>query len=143
MEILRGTYAPYTFQASDTNPQDMIKKARKAQDTVQNGGFAFGRFFSVCPLNWGMKSEQGRSAAEKAVDSCVFPLYEVENGITTLNYDPEKRDNKISVEEFLQSMGRAFAHLNSDDNPELVEENQQEVDRRWKRVKAMAENELL
>ena len=143
LEILRGTYAPYLFHAAETKPQDMIKKARKAQEHVRNGNFVFGRFFSVCPLNWGMPAVKGMDAVQHAVDSCVFPLYEVENGVTTLNYDPERRNKKEPVEELLQNLGRAFAHLNSDQYPEQVQKIQNDVDQRWERIKAMDEAENL
>ncbi len=142
-EIMRGTHAPYLFQAAETEERDMIAKARKAQNTVRDGDFAFGKLFSVCPLNWGMAPDKGNEAVEKAVNSCMFPLYEVENGITTLNKNPEEKDEKIPVEEMLQTMGKAFAHLNSEDNPELLEKIQADVDRRWERLKAMDASDVL
>ncbi len=143
IEILRGTHAPYLFQAAETEERDMISKARRAQDIVRDGGFAFGKLFSVCPLNWGLDPNKGPQAVEKAIQSCVFPLYEIDHGKTKLNKNPEEKGNKIPVEEFLQSLGKAFGHLNSEDNPELVEKLQKESDRRWERIKAMAENETL
>ena len=75
--------------------------------------------------------------------SCLFPLYEIEHGITKLNYSPEKAGQKIPVKELFQSMGSAFAHLASEKFADVTEEIQKEVDRRWQRLLAMDANPAL
>jgi pyruvate ferredoxin oxidoreductase alpha subunit len=137
IEILRGTFAPYLFQAAESNARDMIQKARKAQATVRAGGFAFGKVLSVCPLNWGMDESIGPRAVEKCVDSCMHPLFEVEHGKTRINYNPEKSGKKIPVTEAFKVMGGAFSHLATENYKELAAEIQAEVDRRWARLLAM------
>ncbi|HQK23270.1 MAG TPA: thiamine pyrophosphate-dependent enzyme, partial [Candidatus Latescibacteria bacterium] len=143
IEILRGTECSYLFQAAESNARDMIAKARKAQATVRAGGFAFGKVFSVCPLNWGADEAKGNEIVEKVVDACMHPLYEVEHGVTRLNYDPEERGKKIPVGDAFRVMGRAFGHLLKPDNADLLQEVQDEVDRRWERLKAMSSSEIL
>jgi pyruvate ferredoxin oxidoreductase alpha subunit len=143
VEILRGTHAPYLFQAGISNYRDLIAKARKAQKMVRAGNFVFGRFFSPCPLNWGADPKTGYKIVDKAVKSCLFPLYEIEFGITRLNYNPEKAGQKIPVKELLLSMGSAFAHLASEKFADVTEEIQKEVDRRWQRLLAMDANPAL
>jgi pyruvate ferredoxin oxidoreductase alpha subunit len=143
VEILRGTHAPYLFQAAESNFRDLLAKARKAQKMVREGNFVFGRFFSPCPLNWGAEPKTGFRIVDQAVKSCLFPLYEVEQGITRLNYNPEKTGQKIPVKELFQSMGSAFAHLASDEFAAVTEEIQREVDRRWHRLVEMDANPAL
>ena len=143
IDILRGTDCSYLFQAAESNARDMITKARKAQETVRNGGFAFGKVFSVCPLNWGAEESKGTEIIEKSVDSCTHPLYEIEDGITTLNYDPEARNKKVPVDDLFRIMGRAFSHMVKPDNADILAEVQAEVDDRWARLKARAEHEVL
>ena len=143
IQILRGTNCSYLFQAAESTPVDMIRKARKAQQTVRNGGFAFGKLWSVCPLNWGMKESNGPAAVKAAVDSCLHPLYEIENGITKLNYDPEKRNKKVAVTDAFKLMGAGFAHLLKPEYADIAAEVQAEVDRRWNRLKGMADSEIL
>ena len=143
IQILRGTNAPYLFSAAESNARDMIAKARKAQQTVRNGGFAFGKVFSVCPLNWGADESKGNEIVGKVVDSCMHQLYEIEDGVTTLNYDPEAKGKKTPVGDAFGSMGRAFAHLLKPNMADLLEDVQSEVDQRWARLKAQAENEIL
>ena len=143
LEILRGTHCSYLFQAAESQPVDMIRKARKAQQTAREGGFVYGRFWSTCPLNWGMKESNGPAAVKAAVDSCLFPLYEVEKGITTLNHDPEKRNKKVPVTDAFKLMGAGFSHMIKPDFADIVAEVQGEVDRRWKRLKTMADSDVL
>jgi pyruvate ferredoxin oxidoreductase alpha subunit len=143
IEILRGTFAPYLATTSESHAADMIRKARKAQATVREGGFAFVKTISVCPLNWGMGAHVGPSAVEAMVNACMHPLIEIEHGITKISVDPEKSNKKIPVTEAFQKMGGAFRHLLSDEFAPLAREVQDEVDRRWNRLKAMAQNDFL
>ena len=143
VDILRGTGASYLFAAAETQAKDMILKARKAQATVRAGGFAFGKVYSTCPLNWGADPRLGPEIVDRAVKSCLHPLYEVEHGITRITFDPEKRGQKIPVGEAFAVMGRSFDHLTRPEFADLLAEIQAEVDRRWQRLKAMAESPVL
>ena len=73
---------------------------------------------------------------------CFFPLYEVEHGITTINYDPEEKGKKVPVTEWLKHMGKTKHMLKPDCKPEL-DRFQVEVDRRWVRLKEFHKNPLL
>jgi pyruvate ferredoxin oxidoreductase alpha subunit len=66
----------------------------------------------------------------------------VYNGITSITYNPEEKDNKIPVIDWLKSMGKT-RHLTKPDNADIVESFQEEVNRRWEKLKAMHENPLL
>jgi pyruvate ferredoxin oxidoreductase alpha subunit len=143
VEILRGTFTSYLATASESHATDMIRKARKAQAVTRAGGFAFVKTMSVCPLNWGMDEHIGPSAVEAIVNACMHPLFEVEHGITRLTVDPEKHGKKIPVTDAFQKMGGAFRHLLSPEFAPITAEVQQEVDRRWARLKVMAESGIL
>ena len=143
IEILRGAFAPYLATVAESQPLDMIRKARKAQATTRAGGFAFCKALSVCPLNWGMDEHVGPSAVEACVNACMHALYEIDHGITKITYDPEKRGRKIPVTDAFSKMGGAFRHLGSPDFGWLAQQVQQEVDRRWERLKALAGHALL
>ena len=77
-----------------------------------------------------------------AVDCCYFPLYEVENGITTISYDPEARNKKSPVADWFALMGRT-KHMTKDAYRDIMEAIQEETDRRWARLKARAKDPLL
>jgi pyruvate ferredoxin oxidoreductase alpha subunit len=76
------------------------------------------------------------------VDSCFFPLYEVEKGRTTITYDPEAVGRRISLGDYLGKMGKT-RHLLSKENKPILEAGEAEVERRWLRLKAMHEHPLL
>jgi pyruvate ferredoxin oxidoreductase alpha subunit len=139
---IRDSNIPYVFTGVEAFPQDLLKKAAKAQWYAQNVGLVYGKILIACPLNWKSKDELGGSIVETAVNSCFFPLYEVENGITTITYDPEARGKKLDVVEWLKSMGKT-THLTKPGNEAIVQDFRDEVNRRWNRLKAKHENEYL
>ena len=130
---------PYVATAAESDPNDFIKKAAKAQFYAKNYGTAYIKALSACPLNWGDKPSTERKVIEAAVNCCYFPLYEVERGITSLSYDPEKKGKKATVDEWLGMMGRTN-HLCGVKYSEVRTNIQNEVDRRWKRIKLLSEH---
>lgn len=141
-QILAACHIPYVFTAVETQPRDMIRKAAIAQKMAAEDGFVFGKLLSVCPLGWRTVEKNSGDIIQKAVDSCFFPLYEVRNGITNITYNPEDKDKKVPVMEWLKTMGKT-RHLTKEENADLVEQFQTEVNRRWERLKAQNENPLL
>lgn len=141
-EIMAATHIPYVATVAESNPLDFIKKAAKAAAYSRDFGTAYIKAISACPLNWNDKPNLERSVISAAVDCCYFPLYEVEQGITTLNYDPESRNKKIPVINWLTMMGRT-KHLAKEEYASIVNDIQAEVDRRFLRLKARAENPYL
>lgn len=141
-EIMAATHIPYVATVAESNPTDFIKKAAKAAAYSRDFGTAYLKALSACPLNWSDKPNLERSVISAAVDCCYFPLYEIEQGITTLSYDPSARGKKIPVVEWLAMMGRT-KHLVKDEYSDIVTDIQAEVDRRFERLKARADNPLL
>lgn len=140
--LMAATNLPYVATVAESNPADFIKKAAKAKAYANKCGTAYIRALSACPLNWNDKPNKERSVIAAAVDSCYFPLFEIEEGITSINYNPEKLNKKIPVLDWLTMMGRT-KHLGKEQYRDVVEEIQTEVDRRWERLKARAEHPLL
>ncbi len=140
-QIFTACHIPYVATAAECNPRDMIRKAAKAQKYAEEG-LAFVKLISMCPLAWKTEERSSVPIIQAAVDSCFFPLYEVERGITTINYDPEEKGKKVPVTEWLKQMGKTKHMLKPDCKPEL-ERFQAEVDRRWRRLKEMHKNPLL
>lgn len=141
-ELMAATHIPYVATVAESNPVDFIKKAAKAAAYSREFGTAYVKALSACPLNWNDKPNEERSVIAAAVDCCYFPLYEVERGITTLNYNPEKQKKKIPVSTWLGMMGRT-KHLTKEQYHSIVDDIQVEVDRRFARLCARAEHPLL
>ena len=141
-QLFAATHIPYVFTATDAHYKDLMTKAAKAQWYVRNKGMVFGKLFSVCPLNWRHADDMGDEISELVVNCNFFPLYEVEHGITTLNYDPEVKGKKVDVIEWLKTMGKT-KHMLKPEFKSILDEFRHEVDRRFNRIKAMSENPLL
>lgn len=140
--LMAATNMPYVATVAESNPPDFMKKAAKAQKYANEYGTAYVKAISACPLNWSDPPNKERSVIAAAVDCCYFPLFEIEQGITSLSYDPEKAKKKIQVSDWLTMMGRT-KHLGKEEYRSVVESIQTEVDRRWERLKARAEHPLL
>ena len=120
MEIMAAHRIPYAASASIAFPDDMMRKFAKAKDL--KGGTRFLHVFATCATGWGIPSELSVKIARLAVQCNIFPLYEVENGVTyTLNYQGDSR-----VNEYLKRQGR-FRHLSEKD----IQDIQKMVDEDW------------
>lgn len=141
-QIMAATGMPYVATAAESDPADFIRKAAKAAWYAKTQGTAYLKALSACPLNWNDKPESERSVIAAAVDCCFFPLYESECGKTTLNYDPAAKGKKIPVLDWLSMMGRT-KHLQRTEYRSVVDELQDEVDRRFLRLKEKSSNPYL
>jgi len=140
-QIFAACHVPYVCTVAESNPRDMIRKAAKAQKYAEEG-LVFVKMISMCPLAWKTEERMSVPIIQASVDSCFFPLYEVEHGVTTINYDPEEKGKKVPVTEWLKHMGKTKHMLKPDCKPEL-DRFQAEVDRRWVRLKELHKNPLL
>ena len=141
-QLFADTGIPYVATVSESNVTDFIKKVAKAQYYADNYGTAYIKAISACPLNWGDYGKYERIVADKGVKSCYHPLYEVERGITTINYNPELKNEKIPVSDFLGAMGRT-KHMLQPEFEEILDEMQKNIDIKWDKLKAKAENSVL
>lgn len=141
-QIMASTNIPYVFTGTEAFPQDLVKKAAKAQWYAQNVGTVYGKLLITCPLNWKSEDRFGQTIVEAAVNSNFFPLYEVEQGVTNITYDPEAKNKKIPLSDWLKYMGKT-KHLLKEENKDMLVEFEEEVEKRWQRLKAKHENEYL
>ena len=141
-QIMAATHIPYVFTSVEGLGTDLVRKAAKTQWYTRHGGFVYGKFLSVCPLSWRYDERFGSEVVKAAVDSCFFPVYEVEHGVTTITYNPEERGKRIPLSQWLGMMGKT-KHLLKPEYADVLRASEQEVERRWRRLKAMHENPLL
>ncbi|GGC79658.1 hypothetical protein GCM10007216_07690 [Thalassobacillus devorans] len=141
-QIMAATNIPYVFTGTEAYPQDLIKKAAKAQWYAKHEGLVYGKLLITCPLNWKSEERYGQTIIKAAVDSCFFPLYEVEKGKTTITYNPEATNKREPVSEWLKYLGKA-KHMLKPENEQLYHAFETEVDKRWNRLKAKHECEYL
>ncbi|MGZ4333183.1 MAG: thiamine pyrophosphate-dependent enzyme [Gaiellaceae bacterium] len=141
-QIMAATNIPYVFTDVEGFPDDLVAKAAKAQWYANHEGMAYGKLLISCPLNWRTEDRAGVEVVQAAVDSCFFPLYEIERGRTAITYDPDAIGRRVPVSSWLQLMGKT-RHLCRPENEALLREIDREVERRWQRLKAMNDHPLL
>ena len=122
-EIAVAHGIPYVATACPSYPFDLMEKAKKG---VEIEGPAYLHIFSPCPTGWRTLPDDSVKIGRLAVETGVFPLYEVENGEYKLSYKPEKLK---SIEEYLNIQGR-FKHL----TPDLIEEIQNRVRKNYNKL---------
>ncbi|MBK5225376.1 MAG: pyruvate ferredoxin oxidoreductase [Thermoleophilia bacterium] len=127
--ILVAHDIPYAATASPHNFKDLMNKAEKAFATP---GPAFINVISPCPRGWRTPGDQTIALAKEAVQSCYWPLYEVENGKYKINYKP-KGAKKTPVADWLKKQGR-FAHLFKPGNEAVLADIQDYIDRKWEEL---------
>jgi pyruvate ferredoxin oxidoreductase beta subunit len=125
--IVAAHDVPYAAQASPHNWADLSRKAEKALKTK---GPTFLNVMSPCPLGWYTKPEDSIALAKLSVDTCYWPLYEVEGGVLKVTYRPK---DKRPVAEWLKPQGR-FKHIFKPENAHLLGELQARVDSEWERL---------
>ncbi|MFA6670547.1 MAG: thiamine pyrophosphate-dependent enzyme [Bacillota bacterium] len=126
--VMAAHEIPYVAQSAITqNMKDLYEKAEKA---IYTPGPAFLNVLAPCPRGWRYDTPKLLEISKLAVDTCVWPLYEVVNGEWKLTYKPKE---KLPVEEWLKPQGR-FKHLFEKNNAHLLEDLQKEVDVRWEKL---------
>jgi pyruvate ferredoxin oxidoreductase beta subunit len=103
---------PYVATASPSYPFDMMEKVKKG---LAVNGPAFISVFSVCPTGWRSAPELSVRLGRLAVQTGIFPLYEVENGKYKLTIEPTPIR---PVQDYLKLQGR-FRHLSEGNVKEI------------------------
>ncbi|MEN3044807.1 MAG: thiamine pyrophosphate-dependent enzyme [Candidatus Hydrothermales bacterium] len=125
IEIVAAHRIPYVAQASISHWGDLIKKLRKAYEIE---GPKFLSVIAPCVIGWGYKESETVEIARLAVETCFWPLYEIEKGVYRVNYKPKE---KLPVKAWLLKQER-FSHLNG--REDLIEEIQKRVDEKWEKL---------
>ncbi|GAB4265186.1 MAG: 3-methyl-2-oxobutanoate dehydrogenase subunit beta [Deferrisomatales bacterium] len=127
MQILAAHRIPYAATASIAYPEDLVRKVQKAASVK---GTKFLHIYATCPTGWKVPSEISVRLARLAVQTRIFPLYEMEDGERyTINVEPVG----YLVDDYYRMQGR-FKHLSR----EALDRIQAEVDHNWERLRALA-----
>lgn len=126
--IIADHNIPYVAQTTFTRDfKDIHEKSEKA---IYTEGAAFLNMLAPCPRGWRYDMADIMNICQLAIDTCYWPMFEVDHGVWRLTYEPKK---KLPIEDFLRPQGR-FKHLFKKGNEELIVQFQEEVDRRWEEL---------
>jgi len=127
-EIMAAHDIPYAATATAGFLPDLARKVQKAKSMH---GLRLITLLVPCLDGWGIPDDQGITLARLAVESGVFPLYEVEDGCRyTLNGPQKTRP----VRDYLE-VQRRYRDVSEDE----IEQLQREVDAGWERLRARAQ----
>ncbi|MCU0853263.1 MAG: 3-methyl-2-oxobutanoate dehydrogenase subunit beta [Thermoplasmata archaeon] len=122
MAIMQAHRIPYAATVSPAFPEDFVKKVQKAKAIK---GFRFLHALSPCPPGWRMNPSLSVEVARLAVDTRVFPLYEIEDGKVRIT----RKGKGLPLTDYLKAQGR-FQHLTEEE----ISEMQKGIDDNWIRL---------
>ena len=121
--IMAFHYVPYVATVTPAYHMDFVRKLKKAKDIE---GFRYFHILQPCPTGWRYDPAKSIELSRLAVQTKIWPLYEIENGNFRVTYKP--REFK-PVSEYLRPQ-RRFRHLGD----ESIEEIQKLQDEEWERI---------
>ena len=131
---------PYVAQVSPHNWKDTVTKAKKGFDC---DGPSFINGIVPCPRGWRCPSENTIEIAKLAVETCIWPLYEVVDGEYALTAESlriaDGKKEKKPITDWINSQGR-FRHLREEENAPVVEEMQKYLDQSWEKLIKRSKN---
>ncbi len=126
MQIMEAHSLPYLATVSSSYPPDVYNKFMKAKEIK---GTRFFHLSAPCPTGWWYPTKDTVKIGRMMVESCVFPLYEIEKGrlsLTGKSLSIAKSGRKKPVDEYIAMQGR-FRKI----TPAQVAEFQERVDAKW------------
>ncbi|MBW9141709.1 MAG: 3-methyl-2-oxobutanoate dehydrogenase subunit beta [Candidatus Aramenus sulfurataquae] len=123
---------PYVATASIAYLNDYQSKVRKAKSIK---GFRYIHLLSPCPPGWRFDAGLTVEIAKLAVETGIWPLYEIENGefrLTSISKVLVDKSKRKPVEAYLRYQGR-FSKM----TPEEVKALQDYVDKMWEEIREM------
>jgi len=122
--IVAAHDVPYVATACPSYPFDLMAKVARG---AAIHGPAYVHILSVCPTGWRFTPDLTIRVGRLAVETGMFPLYEVEDGKYKLSIDlPQLRP----VQDYLKLQGR-FRHLSE----ETIKKIQNRVNKEYTRLK--------
>ena len=132
-EIMAAHGIPYVAQTTFIGNFKVFHN--KAHRAIYTKGPAFVNIMAPCPRGWQYPAHLLPEICKMAVETCIWPLYEVIDGRWYLSYVPRK---KLPVEEFMKLQGR-FRHCFKPGNEWTIAAAQEWVDERWEKLQNKCE----
>ena len=98
---------PYIASANPAYPNDLARKILAAKEMR---GFRFIHIFSACPPGHKSLEADSMKISRLAVETGLFPLYEVRDGVGALTENPAVKP----IDEYIH-LQRRFAHFTEKD----------------------------
>src|SRR5271157_3544546 len=125
MQIIAAHRIPYAATASVGHPHDLMAKVKRGKEIK---GTRFIHTLTPCPTGWRMSEDLSAKSAMLAVETKIFPLYEIIDGTEyRITHEPQG----LPVSEYTKMQGR-YRHFTDEDVARL----QRQVDEDWEHLVA-------
>jgi pyruvate ferredoxin oxidoreductase beta subunit len=128
--IMAAHGIPYVATACSAYPLDLYQKVMKAKEIR---GTKYIHVLAPCAPGWRFPTENSIEVGRKAVQTGMWILYEIENGVMNLTGSSKnlvKKENRKPIEEYIKLQGR-FRNI----KPEEVKILQAWVNQQWADLK--------
>ncbi|RLB58398.1 MAG: pyruvate synthase subunit beta [Deltaproteobacteria bacterium] len=98
---------PYVATVNPSYPMDLVRKVERARSIR---GPKYLHVYACCPTGWRLAPELAVAIGRLAVQTGVFPMYEIVDGVLRMTVQPEKLR---PLKDYLKPQGR-FRHLDDD-----------------------------
>ncbi len=132
VSIVVAHRVPYAATASISHWRDLMTKVRKA---LSKDGPTLLHVLAPCTRGWRFDSEKTVRMARLAVETRLFPLYEVDGGVYKVTFPvPSPKP----VDEYLKLQGR-YGHLFQPQNAGALEAIRKGVDENYRRLEKLSQ----
>ncbi|MBS7627135.1 pyruvate synthase subunit beta [Candidatus Bathyarchaeota archaeon] len=135
--IMAAHKIPYIATACSSYPIDLYSKVERAKKIK---GTRYIHILSPCPTGWRYPSEKTVKIGRLAVETGLWPLYEIRDGRFTLSTQSKPlmdKSKRKPVKDYLEIQGR-FSHLTAAE----IENIQGMVSEMWDRLSLMDNRDL-
>lgn len=132
MGIIVAHRLPYAATASISHWKDLMTKVRKA---LSKDGPTFMHIIAPCTRGWRFDMSKTVKIAKLAVETRVFPLYQVEDGVYRMTVPVS---SPKPVEEYIKVQGR-YSHLLLPQWANELDAFKKEVDTNYKRLARLSQ----
>jgi len=132
VSVVVAHHVPYAATASISHWRDLMTKVRKA---LSKDGPTFLHVIAPCTRGWRFDSEKTIRMARLAVETRLFPLYEVEGGVYRITFPVS---SPKPVDEYLKLQGR-FGHLFQPQNVAALEAVRKGADENYRRLEKLSQ----
>ncbi|MEM1553768.1 MAG: thiamine pyrophosphate-dependent enzyme [Thermoproteota archaeon] len=129
ISIVASHHIPYAATATLWLWRDMINKIRKAVNYSEQGP-AFLHVLAPCQFGWRYEPHLTIKMSKMAVETRLFPIYEIEDGQLKINFRVTK---PTPVEEYLK-IQRRTRHLLEPKNAETLQRLKEWIEWNWQRL---------
>jgi pyruvate ferredoxin oxidoreductase beta subunit len=132
VSIVVAHHVPYAATASISHWRDLMTKVRKA---LSKDGPTFLHVIAPCTRGWRFDSEKTIRMARLAVETRLFPLYEVDGGAYKITFPVS---SPKPIEDYLKLQGR-FAHLFQPQNAAELDAIKKGADENYRRLETLSQ----